>query len=49
MIAPWEEQAAEGYNVFNLGADVIGLGDYFRGKVAEFAKGPVTKAASVYR
>jgi len=49
LIAPWEEQAAEGFNVFNLGADVIGLGDYFRAKVAEFAKGPVAKAASVYR
>ncbi|HEY6166795.1 MAG TPA: aldolase/citrate lyase family protein [Verrucomicrobiae bacterium] len=49
LIAPWEEQAAEGYNVFNLGADVIGLGDYFRTKVAEFAKGPVAKVASVYR
>jgi 4-hydroxy-2-oxoheptanedioate aldolase len=27
---------AEGYGVFNLGADVLGLGDYFRAKVAEF-------------
>lgn len=49
MIAPWEEQAAEGYNVFNLGADVIGLGDYFRGKVADFNKLPLAQAKSVYR
>jgi 4-hydroxy-2-oxoheptanedioate aldolase len=27
---------SEGYNVFNLGADVLGIGDYFRAKVAEF-------------
>ena len=44
-----EEQAAEGYNVFNLGADVIALGDYFRGKVADFHKLPLTQAKSVYR
>lgn len=49
LIAPWEEQAAEGYNVFNLGADVIGLGDYFRSKVAEFGNLPLTQAKSVYR
>jgi len=49
LIAPWEVQSAEGYNVFNLGADVIGLGDYFRNKVAEFGKLPLTQTASVYR
>ncbi len=49
MIAPWEEQAAEGYNVFSLGADVIGLGDYFRSKVADFNKLPLTQTKSVYR
>jgi 4-hydroxy-2-oxoheptanedioate aldolase len=49
LIAPWEVQAAEGYNVFSLGADVIGLGDYFRGKVAEFTSLSVTKTASIYR
>ena len=48
LIAPWEEQAAEGYNVFNLGADVIALGDYFRGKIADFSKLPLTQAKSVY-
>ncbi len=49
LIAPWQEQAAEGYNVFNLGADVIALGDYFRGKVADFSKLPLAQAQSVYR
>ena len=50
LVAPWEVQAAEGYNVFNLGADVIGLGDYFRKTVAGFANEPAAKAAaSVYR
>jgi 4-hydroxy-2-oxoheptanedioate aldolase len=49
LIAPWDVQATEGYNVFNLGADVIGLGDYFRGKVAEFNQLPLAKTASVYR
>ena len=49
LIAPWETQAAEGYNVFSLGADVVGIGDYFRSKVAEFAKLPLTQNASVYR
>ena len=49
LIAPWEEQAAEGYNVFNLGADVIGLGDYFRGKISEFSKQPLMQTKSVDR
>jgi len=49
QIASWEEQAAEGYNVFNLGADVIGIGDYFRSKVADFNKLPLTQTKSVYR
>lgn len=49
LIAPWEEQAAEGYNVFNLGADVIGMGDYFRGKLAAFGKQPFVQARSMYR
>ena len=49
LIAPWEEQAAEGCNVFNLGADVVGLGDYFRSKVAEFGKLPLVQTNSAYR
>jgi len=38
MIAPQGELEAEGYRIFNLGADVLGLGDYFRSKVAEFGQ-----------
>ena len=49
MIAPWEEQLAEGWNVFNLGADVIGLGDYFRNKVSSFSAVPATGGTSVYK
>lgn len=49
LIAPWDVQAAEGWNVFNIGADVIGLGEYFRGKVSELGKLPLTQTKSVYR
>lgn len=48
-IAPWAEQISEGYNVLNLGADVIGLGDYFRSKVAAFSESAAGQTASVYR
>ncbi len=33
LIAPFAELAAEGHRVFNIGADVIGLGGYFRQRV----------------
>jgi 4-hydroxy-2-oxoheptanedioate aldolase len=36
MIAPREELEAEGYRIFNLGADVLGLGDYYKARMAEF-------------
>ena len=36
LIAPQGELEAEGYRIFNMGADVLGLGDYFKSKVAEF-------------
>ena len=49
LIAPFDEQSAEGYNVFNLGADVIALGDYFRSKLADFGKLPLAETKSVYR
>lgn len=39
MIAPREELEAEGYRIFNLGADVLGLGDYLKAKVEEFQNG----------
>lgn len=34
LIAPFAELVAEGHRVFNVGADVIGLGGYFRERVA---------------
>ena len=37
MIAPRAVLEAEGYQVFNLGADVLGLNDYFKAKLAAFA------------
>ena len=38
LIAPREELEAEGYKVFNLGADVIGLSEYFRDKLVAFER-----------
>lgn len=34
LIAAREELEAEGYRIFNLGADVLGLGDYFKARLA---------------
>ncbi len=36
MMAPRAVLEAEGYRVFNLGADVLGLGEYFKAKLAAF-------------
>jgi len=36
LFEPRSVLEAEGYRAFNVGADVIGVGDYFRAKVAEF-------------
>jgi 2-keto-3-deoxy-L-rhamnonate aldolase RhmA len=36
LFEPRSVLEGEGYRVFNLGADVLGLGDYFRAKVADF-------------
>ncbi|NLF70416.1 MAG: aldolase [Candidatus Anammoximicrobium sp.] len=38
LFEPRSVLEAEGYGVFNVGADVIGLGDYFRAKLADFEK-----------
>ena len=38
LIAPLEELLAEGFRVFNLGADVLALGEYFNTRVADFAE-----------
>jgi 4-hydroxy-2-oxoheptanedioate aldolase len=39
FMAPRAELEAEGYRIFNLGADVLGLADYLRTKVADFQAG----------
>ena len=36
MLAPRAVLEEEGYRVFNLGADVLGLGEYFKAKLAAF-------------
>jgi hypothetical protein len=38
LFAPLPELVAEGFNVFNVGADVVGLGQYVRQRV-EFVEG----------
>lgn len=50
MIAPREVLEAEGYQIFNLGADVIGIGQYFKDRVTAFTNSaPATKPKSVYQ
>jgi 4-hydroxy-2-oxoheptanedioate aldolase len=44
MMAPREVLEAEGYSVFNLGADVLGLGQYFNALVAGFGGASALKA-----
>jgi len=53
-MAPRAELEAEGYRIFNLGADVLGLADHFKAKVEAFAaEAPANKAnktaTSVYQ
>ena len=36
MMAPWSVLEEEGYGAFTLGADVLGLGEYFRDQIAAF-------------
>jgi 4-hydroxy-2-oxoheptanedioate aldolase len=36
LIAPFEELVAEGHRLFNVGADVIGLGAYFKQQIEQF-------------
>jgi 4-hydroxy-2-oxoheptanedioate aldolase len=38
MMAPRATLEAEGYQVFTLGADVLGLGDYFKARLEAFEK-----------
>ena len=42
-MAPRAVLEAEGYRIFNIGADVLGLGDYFKAKMDAFAGEAVTK------
>jgi len=43
MLAPRAELEAEGYGVFTLGADVLGLGEYFKAQLASFNAGSAPK------
>lgn len=43
-MAPRAELEAEGYRIFNLGADVLGLSDYYKAKMAAFEGESVPKA-----
>ncbi len=43
MMAPRPVLEEEGYGVFTLGADVLGLGEYFNGKIAAFAAAPAPR------
>jgi hypothetical protein len=36
LFAPFEELVAEGHRLFNVGADVIGLGAYFKQQIENF-------------
>lgn len=36
LMAPRAELEAEGFRIFNLGADVLGLGEYLKARVTEF-------------
>jgi 4-hydroxy-2-oxoheptanedioate aldolase len=44
LIAPRAELEAEGYSVFALGADVLGLGEYFKAQIAAFENSAARKA-----
>ncbi|MBM3890234.1 MAG: aldolase, partial [Verrucomicrobia bacterium] len=50
MFESREALAAEGVQIFTLGADVIGIGEYFKRLVADFHKAaPAAKTEAVYR
>lgn len=44
-----ENMEAEGTSIFNLGADVLGLGDYFRERIAAFHRSDEEAVSSTYR
>ena len=49
MIAPRAELEAEGYGVFTLGADVLGLGQYFKAQLAAFEGAAAAKPSKAKR
>ena len=49
MIAPRAELEAEGYGVFTLGADVLGLGQYFKAQLAAFEGAAAPKTLKAKR
>ena len=49
MIAPRAELEAEGYGVFTLGADVLGLGQYFKAQLAAFEGAATPKTVKAKR
>jgi 4-hydroxy-2-oxoheptanedioate aldolase len=49
MLDSREALEAEGVSIFTLGADVIGIGEYFKQRIAEFHKAaPAAKTGAVY-
>jgi 4-hydroxy-2-oxoheptanedioate aldolase len=49
MVAPRAELETEGYGVFTLGADVLGLGQYFKAQLATFEGAAAPKALQAKR
>ena len=45
MMAPRKALEAEGYTIFTLGADVLGLADYLQAKLKSFQNGSVTEGS----
>lgn len=43
FMAPRAELEAEGFRIFNLGADVLGLGDYLKARMSEFQNSAKTR------
>jgi 4-hydroxy-2-oxoheptanedioate aldolase len=49
MMAPWPVLEEEGYGVFTLGADVLGLGEYCRMQIEAFTGAFRSKTANIKR
>jgi 4-hydroxy-2-oxoheptanedioate aldolase len=47
MLAPRATLEAEGYRIFTLGADVLGLADYMQSKLKSFREGATTTDAKI--